>query len=59
MIEKPEDAIPYDVKSYFTPDRDWFTAKDCADIARAYQRSYFMSDGEAFDWEARFAEWEK
>lgn len=64
MITKPEDAVPESLYNGKTPIL-YFTAKECAEIARAYASALHASEFNSADaainvakWDAKFKEWE-
>jgi hypothetical protein len=63
MITKPEEAIPRYVGGLVTRGSEWFTGKECAEIARAYAdcvaAEMMSQSGDHGDaWRMKFEEWE-
>lgn len=73
MITKPEDATPRYVGGIVTQGSEWFTAAECADIAKAYLAAYLKekralvrpdsehkkAEANLRAWRAKFKEWQK
>lgn len=74
MITKPEDAVPHKFSMMVIGDitvngREWFTAAECAEIAKAYAQDQVtirrgtamqkaMTRERVIAWDKRFAQWE-